>query len=48
MKANIKAKSHILTLLEDELIGSDVLAIFELVKNAYNADAENVKITIEN
>ena len=41
----IKAKSHILTLLGNELIGSDSLAIFELVKNAYDADAENVKIT---
>lgn len=46
MKAKIQAKSHILTLLGDELIGSDALAIFELVKNAYDADAENVKITM--
>lgn len=42
---HIKAKSHILSLLGNELIGSDSLAIFELVKNAYDADAENVKIT---
>lgn len=41
---NIRAKSHILSLLGNELIGSDSLAIFELVKNAYDADAENVKI----
>jgi len=41
----IKAKSHILSLLGDELIGSDSLAIFELVKNAYDADAENVTVT---
>jgi signal transduction histidine kinase len=40
----IKAKSHILSLLGDELIGSDSLAIFELVKNAYDADAENVTV----
>lgn len=39
-----KAKSHILSLLGDELIGSDSLAIFELVKNSYDADAEEVKI----
>lgn len=39
-----KAKSHILSLLGDELIGSDSLAIFELVKNAYDADAQNVLI----
>ena len=43
-KHNIKAKSHILSLLGDELIGSDSLAIFELVKNAYDADATEVKI----
>lgn len=41
-----KAKSHILSLLGDELIGSDNLAIFELIKNAYDADAEEVKITL--
>jgi hypothetical protein len=41
-----KAKSHILSLLGDELIGSDNLAIFELVKNAYDADAEVVKIVL--
>lgn len=44
-KHQVKAKSHILSLLGDELIGSDSLAIFELVKNAYDADAENVKIS---
>jgi len=40
----IKAKSHILSLLGDELIGSDSLAIFELVKNAYDADADNISV----
>ncbi len=40
-----RAKSHILSLLGDELIGSDSLAIFELVKNSYDADAQEVKIT---
>lgn len=45
---NIKAKSHILSLLGNELIGSDSLAIFELVKNAYDADAENIKINFIN
>lgn len=44
-KYSIKATSYILNLLGDELIGSDSLAIFELVKNAYDADAELVKIT---
>lgn len=45
---NIKAKSHILSLLGDELIGSDSLAIFELVKNAYDADATKVKVSFIN
>jgi signal transduction histidine kinase len=45
---SFKAKSHILSLLGDELIGSDNLAIFELVKNAYDADAEKVTITLNN
>jgi len=45
---NIKAKSHILSLLGDELIGSDSLAIFELVKNAYDADAQEVTVRFIN
>jgi hypothetical protein len=44
----IKAKSHILSLLGDELIGSDSLAIFELVKNAYDADATKVRVSFIN
>ena len=44
-KHTIKARSHILTLLGDELIGSNSLAIFELVKNSYDADAKIVTIT---
>lgn len=43
-KAKLKARSHILSLLGDELIGSDALAVFELVKNAYDADATRVDI----
>lgn len=46
-KANLKARSHILSLLGDELIGSDALAVFELVKNSYDADATNVDIIFE-
>lgn len=44
-KHNIKAKSHILNLLGNELIGNDGLAIFEIVKNSYDADAETVSIS---
>lgn len=35
-----------LALLGDQLIGSDQLAVFELVKNAYDADAEHVTVTL--
>jgi len=45
---NIKASSHIITLLGDELIGSNSLALFELVKNSYDADASKVSITFNN
>lgn len=43
-KYQLKATSNILNLLGDELIGSDSLAIFELVKNSYDADAEEVLV----
>lgn len=43
-KFPIRATSHIINLLGDELIGSDSLAIFELVKNSYDADATRVTI----
>jgi len=46
-KFSFKANSHILVLLGDELIGNDNLAIFELVKNAYDADATKVRIIFE-
>nr|DAP38711.1 MAG TPA: Histidine kinase-, DNA gyrase B-, and HSP90-like ATPase [Caudoviricetes sp.] len=45
---HFKARTHILSLLGDQLIGSDNLAIFELVKNAYDADAEEVCVTFKN
>src|SRR6266571_1784807 len=41
----LSADPHLLTLLGDELIGNDRLAVFELVKNAYDADA--TKVTVE-
>jgi signal transduction histidine kinase len=41
-----RPKARILRLLGDQLIGSSRLAIFELVKNAYDADAEEVVITL--
>ena len=37
-----KVQSHVLKLLGDQLIGHDRLAVFELVKNSYDADATEV------
>ncbi|MXZ55931.1 MAG: ATP-binding protein [Gammaproteobacteria bacterium] len=39
-------RARLLQLLGDELIGSPRLAVFELVKNAYDADADSVQVTI--
>lgn len=39
-----KPKAHILTLLGEELIKNPVMAIYELVKNSYDADAKNVDV----
>ncbi len=43
---SIRARSHLLKLLGDELIGDDRLAIFELVKNGYDADASKVDVQL--
>ncbi|WP_102862700.1 ATP-binding protein [Pseudomonas protegens] len=46
--ANLKMRvqSHVLKLLGDQLIGHDRLAVFELVKNSYDADAGRVDVTL--
>lgn len=41
-----RANAHLLKLLGDELIGDDRLAVFELVKNSYDADADSVDVTL--
>lgn len=46
LKHSFKARAHLLKLLGDELIGSDKLAVFELVKNSYDANATRVDITV--
>jgi signal transduction histidine kinase/anti-sigma regulatory factor (Ser/Thr protein kinase) len=43
-----RPRARLLQLLGDQLIGSPRLAVFELVKNAYDADAELVKVTLKN
>ena len=45
--ASFRPKARILQLLGDELIGSARLAVFELVKNAYDADATRVLVTLD-
>ncbi|WP_343638269.1 ATP-binding protein [Roseateles sp.] len=42
----VKAASHVLALLGDQLIGDEKLAIFELVKNSYDADANSVLVSL--
>ena len=41
-------KAHILTLLGDELIKNPVMAIYELVKNSYDADSLKVDVIFKN
>lgn len=43
-----RPRARLLQLLGEQLIGSDRLAIFELVKNAYDADASEVSVTLKN
>lgn len=45
-KYSIRASSYIINLLGEELIGSDSLALFELVKNSYDADSSSVTISL--
>lgn len=41
-------KARLLQLLGDQLIGTKILAVFELVKNSYDADASRVTVTLKN
>lgn len=41
-----RPRARLLQLLGDQLIGSSRLAVFELVKNAYDADADLVSVTL--
>lgn len=42
-----RPRARLLQLLGDQLIGSPRLAVFELVKNAYDADALEVNVTLK-
>ena len=48
LRLHFRPRARILQLLGDELIGSPRLAVFELVKNAYDADAETVRVILNN
>jgi hypothetical protein len=41
-----RPRARLLQLLGDQLIGTPRLAVFELVKNAYDADAELVTVVL--
>jgi len=43
-----RPRARLLRILGEELIGDEIVAITELVKNAYDADAENVLIELKN
>ncbi|MEO7214551.1 MAG: EcoRII N-terminal effector-binding domain-containing protein [Mucilaginibacter sp.] len=45
---SFKPKAHILTLLGEELIKDPVMAIYELVKNSYDADSKSVNVYFNN
>lgn len=44
---SFRPKARLLVLLGEQLIGSPRLALFELVKNAYDADATKVAVTLD-
>lgn len=47
-RLTFKVKPRLLTLLGEQLIRDANLAVFELVKNAYDADATMCLVTLEN
>ena len=47
-KLPFKPRARLLLLLGDQLIRSPSIAVFELVKNSYDADSKDVEITFEN
>ena len=46
-RLSFRPRARILQMLGEQLIGNSRLAIFELVKNAYDADATNAVITLK-
>ena len=48
INAKFKPRARLLLQLGDQLIKNESIALVELVKNAYDADANNVDILMEN
>lgn len=48
MKLTIRPYARLLTMLGDQLIKNEQIAVLELIKNAYDADAEWVLLSFEN
>jgi len=48
IKANFKPRARLLLQLGDQLIKNETIALVELVKNSYDADAKHVNIYMEN
>ena len=46
-ESKLRPRARIIKTIGDELISNDLVAILELVKNSYDADASKVKITFE-
>jgi HSP90 family molecular chaperone len=47
-KKNFRPRARIMELLGEQLIKSHTLALFELIKNSYDADAEKVSLLLLN
>ena len=45
---NIKPYARLLTMLGEQLIKDESIALVELIKNSYDADAEKVNVRFEN
>src|SRR5260221_12796042 len=48
IEVNFKPRARLLLQLGDQLIKNESIALIELVKNSYDADAKNVDIYMEN
>ena len=45
--APFKARARLLLLLGEQLITDEVTAVFELIKNSYDADATQAKVVLQ-